>query len=67
MPRCQERSEFNAKSISNVAARVSTAQDISPPPYAAKIGADEQAALQQGMADKAAEFKQTGAELYRPS
>ena len=35
--------------------------------YAAKIGADEQAALQQGMADKAAEFKQTGAELYRPS
>ncbi|WP_029888525.1 phosphomethylpyrimidine synthase ThiC [Polycyclovorans algicola] len=35
--------------------------------YAAKIGADEQAALAQGMADKAAEFKQTGAELYRPS
>jgi phosphomethylpyrimidine synthase len=33
--------------------------------YAAKIGADEQAALEQGMADKAAEFKQTGAELYR--
>ncbi len=35
--------------------------------YAAKIGADEQAALEQGMAEKAAEFKQIGAELYRPS
>ena len=31
--------KFNVKSISNVAARVSTAQDISPPPAAAKIGA----------------------------
>jgi phosphomethylpyrimidine synthase len=35
--------------------------------YAAKIGADEKAALEQGMAEKAAEFKKTGAELYRPS
>ncbi len=37
--------------------------------YAARIGADEQAALAemsvQGMAEKAAEFKQAGADLYR--
>jgi phosphomethylpyrimidine synthase len=33
--------------------------------YAAKLGADEAAALAQGMAEKAAEFKQAGAELYR--
>jgi phosphomethylpyrimidine synthase len=34
--------------------------------YAAKVGADEQAALAQGMAEKAAEFKQQGAEVYLP-
>mgnify|MGYP000259408055 CR=1 FL=1 len=33
--------------------------------YAAKIGADEQAALASGMAEKAAEFKQAGADIYR--
>jgi len=33
--------------------------------YAAKVGADEQAALAQGMAEKSAEFKQQGAEVYR--
>ncbi len=33
--------------------------------YAARIGADEQAALTSGMAEKAAEFKQAGADLYR--
>ena len=35
--------------------------------YAAKIGADEKAALEQGMAEKSAEFKQQGAEVYRRS
>ncbi|NKF22269.1 phosphomethylpyrimidine synthase ThiC [Solimonas marina] len=33
--------------------------------YAAKVGADEQAAFEQGMAEKSAEFKQSGAEVYR--
>ncbi|MGH8456245.1 MAG: phosphomethylpyrimidine synthase ThiC [Stenotrophobium sp.] len=33
--------------------------------YAAKIGADEQAALKKGMEEKSAEFKQQGAEVYR--
>ncbi|MGQ0701496.1 MAG: phosphomethylpyrimidine synthase ThiC, partial [Panacagrimonas sp.] len=33
--------------------------------YAAKIGADEKAALEQGMAEKSAEFKEQGAEVYR--
>ncbi|MGQ0618558.1 MAG: phosphomethylpyrimidine synthase ThiC [Panacagrimonas sp.] len=33
--------------------------------YAAKIGADEKAALEQGMAEKSAEFRQAGAEVYR--
>ena len=32
--------------------------------YAAKIGADEQAALAKGMAEKSEEFKQKGAEVY---
>ena len=32
--------------------------------YAAKIGADEQAALQKGMAEKSEEFKKSGAEVY---
>jgi phosphomethylpyrimidine synthase len=32
--------------------------------FAAKIGLDEQAALEAGMAEKADEFKQTGAEIY---
>ncbi len=33
--------------------------------YAAKIGADEQAALARGMAEKSAEFREAGAEVYR--
>jgi phosphomethylpyrimidine synthase len=33
--------------------------------YAAKQGVDEQAALQQGMQQKAVEFVKTGAEIYR--
>jgi phosphomethylpyrimidine synthase len=33
--------------------------------YAARIGADEQAALAQGMAEKSAEFKRQGAEVYQ--
>ncbi|MBX3725408.1 MAG: phosphomethylpyrimidine synthase ThiC [Xanthomonadales bacterium] len=33
--------------------------------YAAKIGADEAAALEAGLADKAAQFRQAGGELYR--
>jgi phosphomethylpyrimidine synthase len=32
--------------------------------YAAKIGADEQAALAAGMAEKAAQFRQAGGEVY---
>lgn len=33
--------------------------------YAAKVGADTQAALHQGMAEKASEFREQGAEVYR--
>jgi len=33
--------------------------------YAAKLGADEATALQQGMAEKSEEFRQAGAEIYR--
>jgi phosphomethylpyrimidine synthase len=33
--------------------------------YAAKQGVDETAALAQGMAEKASEFKSQGAEVYR--
>ncbi len=33
--------------------------------YAAKVGANEQAALEQGMAEKSEEFKRAGAEVYR--
>ncbi|HEX4870794.1 MAG TPA: phosphomethylpyrimidine synthase ThiC [Nevskiaceae bacterium] len=33
--------------------------------YAAQVGADEQAALARGMAEKAEAFKQAGAELYQ--
>ena len=33
--------------------------------YAAKVGADEQAALEKGMAEKSAEFREAGAEVYR--
>ncbi len=33
--------------------------------YAAKVGADEQKALEKGMAEKSDEFRKTGAELYR--
>jgi phosphomethylpyrimidine synthase len=33
--------------------------------YAAKHGMDEQAALAEGMKEKADEFKQQGAEVYR--
>jgi phosphomethylpyrimidine synthase len=33
--------------------------------YAAKIGADEKAALEKGMAEKSAEFREQGAEVYR--
>ncbi|MFA5940119.1 MAG: phosphomethylpyrimidine synthase ThiC [Sinimarinibacterium sp.] len=33
--------------------------------YAAKLGADEQAALQRGMAEKSEEFRKAGAEVYR--
>ncbi|TXH02665.1 MAG: phosphomethylpyrimidine synthase ThiC, partial [Nevskiaceae bacterium] len=33
--------------------------------YAARIGADEQAALAKGMEEKSAQFKQQGAEVYR--
>ncbi|HVT36930.1 MAG TPA: phosphomethylpyrimidine synthase ThiC [Nevskiaceae bacterium] len=33
--------------------------------YAAKQGLDEKSALDRGMAEKAAEFKQSGAEVYR--
>ena len=35
--------------------------------YAAKIGADAQAALAVGMAEKAAEFQEMGGEVYRPA
>jgi phosphomethylpyrimidine synthase len=35
--------------------------------YAAAQGVDEQAALEQGMAEKAAEFRAQGAEVYRPA
>jgi phosphomethylpyrimidine synthase len=35
--------------------------------YAASQGVDEQAALEQGMAEKAREFRQQGAEIYRPA
>jgi phosphomethylpyrimidine synthase len=34
--------------------------------YAARVGADEQAALAQGMAEKSEEFRQQGAEVYLP-
>jgi phosphomethylpyrimidine synthase len=33
--------------------------------YAEKIGADEQAALEKGMAEKSVEFREAGAEVYR--
>ena len=33
--------------------------------YAAKAGLDEQAALREGMKEKAAEFVATGAEIYQ--
>jgi phosphomethylpyrimidine synthase len=33
--------------------------------YAAKLGTDEQAALEAGMAEKAAEFREQGGEVYR--
>ena len=33
--------------------------------YAAKIGTDEKVALEKGMADKSAEFREAGAEVYR--
>jgi phosphomethylpyrimidine synthase len=33
--------------------------------YAARIGADEAAALEKGMAEKSEEFKKQGAEVYR--
>ncbi|MEQ1437955.1 phosphomethylpyrimidine synthase ThiC [Fontimonas sp. SYSU GA230001] len=33
--------------------------------YAAKVGADAQAALEKGLAEKAEQFRQTGAEVYR--
>ena len=33
--------------------------------YAAENGLDEQAALVEGMAEKAAEFRAAGAEVYR--
>ena len=33
--------------------------------YAAKVGAEEATALQQGLAEKSAEFRQQGAEVYR--
>jgi phosphomethylpyrimidine synthase len=33
--------------------------------YAAKIGADEKAALEQGMAEKSDEFRRQGGDLYR--
>jgi phosphomethylpyrimidine synthase len=33
--------------------------------YAARVGADDAAALEQGMAEKSAEFRQAGAEVYR--
>ena len=34
--------------------------------YAARIGADEQAALEKGMAEKSEEFKRQGAQVYQP-
>jgi phosphomethylpyrimidine synthase len=34
--------------------------------YADKLGVDAQAALAQGMAEKSAEFKAVGGELYIP-
>jgi phosphomethylpyrimidine synthase len=34
--------------------------------YAAKVGAEEATALEQGMAEKAAEFRRQGGEVYRP-
>ncbi|TJY59010.1 phosphomethylpyrimidine synthase ThiC [Sinimarinibacterium sp. CAU 1509] len=33
--------------------------------YAAKVGADEQAALERGMAEKSAQFRDAGADVYR--
>ena len=33
--------------------------------YAAKVGADEKAALERGMAEKSREFRDAGAEVYR--
>jgi phosphomethylpyrimidine synthase len=35
--------------------------------YAATQGVDEQAALEAGMAEKAREFREQGAEIYRPA
>jgi phosphomethylpyrimidine synthase len=35
--------------------------------YAESQGMDEQAALEKGMAEKAAEFRAQGAEIYRPA
>ncbi len=34
--------------------------------YAAKVGADEQSALEQGMSEKSEEFRRQGAEVYLP-
>jgi phosphomethylpyrimidine synthase len=34
--------------------------------FAAEQGLDERAALEKGMADKAREFREQGAEIYRP-
>jgi phosphomethylpyrimidine synthase len=34
--------------------------------YAAEHGVDETQALDAGMADKAAEFREAGAQVYRP-
>lgn len=34
--------------------------------YAAEHGVDESAALEEGMAEKAAEFRAHGGEVYRP-
>jgi phosphomethylpyrimidine synthase len=34
--------------------------------YAAKLGTDEGSALKQGLAEKSAEFREAGAEVYRP-
>jgi phosphomethylpyrimidine synthase len=35
--------------------------------YADQQGIDEQAALEAGMAEKAREFREQGAEIYRPA